>query len=134
MVTLVILPDQFFLVLGFRQPGEALLIKRFNALCALQPEIDAVLGFFRDVFQQLLVQMRFDDIAVLVAHVVAAPVGVFDPQQFAFGAANADRKNLKSCLGGFFGGIHCAGVVIFAIGEQHQGFVVITFLERSSGG
>ena len=91
------------------------------------------LGRARDLLQQPLVEVRLDDVALLVADVIAAALGVLDAQQFALGGADANRKDAQAFLGRALGSFQRAGIMVLAVSEQHQDFVIVALFVGGQG-
>ncbi len=129
----MIAPHQPFSALRFRQRRETTLIKRVNRVCPAQWQIKTVRRA-GNLLEQRLVEMRLHNIALLVADIIRIAVRVRHPQQIAPGRADADGENFQPGFRRVLRRFECAGVVVLAVGEQHEHLVMIAFLEGGQCG
>ena len=133
LVTLMRPFDEFFFRVRFWQRRKPIAIQRFHSLGPSQGIIDRF-RLTSDPLQQLLVQVGFYDIPLLIAYVIGAFFGIFHAQEFAFFGADANSKNPKASLGRFFGRFQRVGIVVFPIGDEDHDSMIVGFFERGRGG
>src|SRR5439155_11180869 len=112
---------------GLGQRSQPALIKNVHRARATQVQIKSF-GGLGNVGEQLLVELRQDFVAPGILHKFRAAARIGDTELLAVGRADTDRENTQANLGRFFGGIDRFALLVFAIGKEHENFVVVALV------
>ncbi len=129
MKSLVIAFHQFLFRIRFGQRRQSLLVQSVDRFHSPQRQVESPRRRAGDLTKQSFVQPRIDGVALFIADVIRSALGVFNAQHTSFRRANPNGENLQALLRRFLCSFQSSGILVLAVGEKDQDFVIIAFLE-----